>query len=389
MEFRYATEKDTPQIRRLWEYSFEDQKTYLDWYFSEIYRPDFTLCCVEHKDIIASLQFAPYMINLRNSILKTNFIVAVNTLPGSRGQGYGKALIADAINKMAQMHVPISHLTPLSPSFYRACGYEFTYNELKWTYPLDSLTKLAAHKGKWREVNLNSDLELMNQIYQEMMHGQNAFTMRSPDNWRYILNTVSKEGGTAWLLMSEGKPSAYVIYYQDLAKRVFAVREIGYVSLEAQKSVFGFIAGHRNQLDTLEWNSMSSDIAYLEMAPEAAPVLAPSVMARIVSLAETLAAISYPLEQTSIIMKITDQVAPWNDNRWKLAIEDGRGKFSPAKDEEEAEVTMDISTLTCIVFGYLNPWMLAKNGQIQGSPWAISRLAKMFPPCYNYMGQYI
>jgi predicted acetyltransferase len=390
MRFHYAEEKDTPQIRALWEYSFEDESPFLNWYFREIYSPAQTLCCTEKDKIVSSLQFASYNINLRSAVLKIGFLVAVNILPGLRGRGYGKSLMAEAIKHMAEKHVPVSLLTPLSAAFYRSCGYEYTYNELRWNIPLSTLSKTtASNDGVWRELNLKDDINHLSAVYAEMTHGKNAYILRSPENWSYIIKSALKEGAKAYLLIEDESARAYVVYYLNKVKREMTIREIGYTDSNARREVFAFISGHRNQIKTLRWNSMPAEMAFLSLAEEHPPLLKPVVMARIISLPETLAALSYPLGENTIVMRVIDPQAPWNDGLWKLQTADGRGVFSPAGKDEEAEITLNISALTCVVFGYINPWFLAEEGKIKGEAGALSRLCRMFPPCSNYMGQYI
>ncbi len=388
MKFRLAAKEDTPAIKELWEYTFDEGAPYFNWYFENVYRDKSTLCCLEGEEIVACLQFAPYDIMLRNSPIRANFIVGLITKAGARGKGYGKALMKEALDTLATIHSPICLLKPLAPEFYRKGGFEYCYNELKWHMPMENLTPLANPSGLWRPVKPEVDIPLLNDIYLQMMCGQNAYTLRNENNWQYILNELKSENGLAWIMEENGRPEAYALYYLDKEKKVFETREIAYTSPKAQKDAFSFVAGHKNQLSVFSWKSTPADISFLELSQNNAAAFSPSVMGRLVSLTEALAAISYPLGENSLIMEIKDAYAPWNSKKWKLEVEDLKGSVSPAKEEENPEISMDISALTAIVFGYLTPWQLAKGGRLEGSPLAISRLERLFPPCLNYMGQY-
>lgn len=387
MEFRLAQAEDKPRIQELWQYSFEEEGPYFDWYFKEVYQPSSTLCCWDGDRIMAALQLAPYEISLRSSPLQANFIVGLSTDPGARGRGYGKALVQEALQLLARNHSPLCLLKPLAPAFYRKLGFDYCYSQLYWRLPMEKLAVAGAPYGTWREADIERDIPLLNQVYQAMTCGYHAFTLRKEEDWRKLLYEHASEKGKIWLMEDEGQPLAYLLFAMDKEKRIFEAGELAYADAESQRSAFAFAAGHSTQLDTFIWASAPADAAFLELTPEQGVPCAPSIMGRLVSVSETLAAISYPPGSAALIMEIKDAAAPWNNRVWKLQTEGLQGKISPAKEGEEPEVSMDINTLTMMVFGYLNPWQLAKSGRLEGSPQAVSRLERIFPPCHNLISQ--
>lgn len=402
MDFRLATDADLADVKALWRCSFESDEPYFSWYFQEVYRPEQTLCACAEGQLLANLQLAPYTAKLRGAPVPCHFFVGVITQPQLRHTGIGLALMAEGLRFLNQTHVPFAVLYPLAPAFYRKCGFEHCYEEHIWRLPREALHSLAADQApSYREVDLYdyaAKLPVFNELYLAMMNGQNGFILRDQHAWKNILEEHRCDNGRALLVEDEaGRPSGYVLFTQEKTigstkpqegEARLDIREIAYTSPESRAAIFHLLA----KLDspTVYWRAPAIESAHLYLPRNSDIRLAPAAMGRVVTVSEALAAIAYPPQAMgSVVFRLHDEKAPWNDNTWKLEVQDGRGQIGPAdpRKQEQAELELDIASLSALVFGSLSLWQLVKEGRIRGELPALARLDAFFPPTYNYLGQ--
>src|SRR5690554_6599849 len=127
---RLAREEDTPQIRDLWTYCFDDTPEFIDFFFNSCYLPSNTLIAEEDNRIQSSLQLLPYRMRLRGREVPVYYIVGVGTWPEDRGQGLVKNLLLYADSLMKERGYDISILLPFQYDFYRKYGWEVCYDLL-------------------------------------------------------------------------------------------------------------------------------------------------------------------------------------------------------------------------------------------------------------------
>lgn len=84
-EIRYALYEDLKEIRDLWEYSFSDEESFVDYYFEKRYNPGCNLI-VKDRALLASLQRNPYKINISNDSQDTAYVVGISVYPEHRGK---------------------------------------------------------------------------------------------------------------------------------------------------------------------------------------------------------------------------------------------------------------------------------------------------------------
>ena len=124
---RYATYDDIDNVKKLWNYCFGDDESFVDYYFRSKYKNENTIVIEKDKKIISSLQLNQYKIKLNNKVYDTSYIVGVSTLPEARGKGYMKDIMSYALNEIYKKGQLVSILMPVDFRLYRKFGYENCY----------------------------------------------------------------------------------------------------------------------------------------------------------------------------------------------------------------------------------------------------------------------
>ena len=92
MNMRYAKEEEKDNIKEIWNYCFNDEESFVNYYFNNKYNNNNTIVACEDKDIVSSLQLNQYKIKLNDKEYEVSYVVGVSTFPQVRGRGYMKKL---------------------------------------------------------------------------------------------------------------------------------------------------------------------------------------------------------------------------------------------------------------------------------------------------------
>ncbi|MGI6361798.1 MAG: GNAT family N-acetyltransferase [Bacillota bacterium] len=390
MDFRIAQKSDTEKIKELWSYSFESYEPYYSWYFDTVYQPDLTLCCYDDEVLAASLQLAPYKMMLRGKELDLCYMVGVISAAPYRNRGVAAKLMQYAYTHLRNKGFAYSALLPVAPDFYRKTSFTYTYKEHRYKIKLRDLRPIAKSSGHWHASNINEQtISFMEQVYRKMTASQNGYIIRNHKNWQNFLEEHVGEGGRIALLTDETKnPAGYLLY--QFKDQLFEVREMGYINRKAQKSAFHFILTHQNEAENFFWAAPASDCSYLELSSQEGIFVRPFVMSRVLDPVAALQSISYPEQvRGSAIIKIVDQQITENNLILLIKTHDGKMNIDKCPPGTLPHITLEISALTSLIWGYLSVEQLVEQVQtITGYQQPLSFLAALFPPCSTWINEH-
>lgn len=124
------------KVRELWEICFEDEKAFVDLYFSRRYSDRINLAAEENGFLTAALQMIPYQMTYYRKLLPVSYISGACTHPAYRSKGLMKELLARSHRRMYEESVVVSTLIPAEPwlfDYYSKAGYTpaFYYKTLR------------------------------------------------------------------------------------------------------------------------------------------------------------------------------------------------------------------------------------------------------------------
>lgn len=114
------------ETRNLWECVFADPKSFVDLYFSRVYKSEYNICCqIDHK-VIAALQTLPYTMLYHGQEIRTAYISGVGTYPDCQKQDIGTNLMKQAHFNLYYKKIIFASLIPAEGWLYKwygKCGY--------------------------------------------------------------------------------------------------------------------------------------------------------------------------------------------------------------------------------------------------------------------------
>lgn len=381
MEIRFAGHDDMTQIKRLWEYCFDDPPEFVNWFFSRRYRSENTLAVYQGKNVRCALQLLPYKIMLRGQPVKASYLVGLSTWPQYRGRGDARALIRHAFEVMRMRQEWVSILLPFRYDFYRKYGWEICYHHLMYSGDLE----IFGPAGKILDDIIPAEKEqihLMNMCYQKFMEAYNGYVVRNEDDWDRLLDDLHIAGGTGYIVIKDSEAVGYVLF--EISNRQCKVRELIYTTPEAKSALMRFIANHHSQVDTIVWNAPPDDITYTDMPnPRGVMYKQPYVMGRIVDVRQALKILG-PSREVDLKIQVIDPVLEWNDGVFNLR--NAGGIMEVASCSALPQVVIPITTLAQLLWGYITPMQAQKQGKLDvRDDRAIDHLESIFTPAVNYI----
>ncbi len=232
MDIRQAGSADTPKVRALWEEGFGNEQPYTDWYFGRVYTPERTLLLEKDGQLLAALQTAAYDLVWAGQPLPAAYFVGVVTANSHRHQGYGHALMREAMNRLRQAGVAMALLYTDVPGFYAPLGFAHCYQLRRIAIP----ARPGPLPSGWARQELTDEaIRQLDGIYRQMTGSWNGYIRRSRDNWRNYLEEQRCDEGEIWL-----SPDAYLLWYK--AKGQPEIRELGFGDKAALNSALAAAA---------------------------------------------------------------------------------------------------------------------------------------------------
>lgn len=202
LDIRIAEHDDYDRIKKMWSCCFDDSAAFVDWYFSNIYLPENTLCVWEKGTLVSSMQVLPRRLFVRGVFQPAGYVVGVMTLPQYRGRGYAGHMLQAAAELMNQRGLLLSVLvSDVDPRFYQKFGWEPTHNIMEMTMDAVDAAALPLRPAHTAEI------PLLQSFYERYCsNGRHGFFFRDSGIWRNILADLELDGGKAYLICSSDSP---------------------------------------------------------------------------------------------------------------------------------------------------------------------------------------
>ena len=388
MKMRYAREDEIDSIKEIWNYCFNDEDTFVDYYFNHKYKNHNTIVACEDNDIVSSLQLNQYKINLDNKVYDTSYIVGVSTFPQVRGRGYMRNIMDFSLNELYKKGQLISILMPIDYRLYRKYGYEHCYDQLEYNINIDDLKNfnLNGRLYKASEKNID-DLININNIFLEDVNGN---TVRDKDYYINLFREVKSEGGHVYVYKDRSY-KGYIIYFLN-GENMF-VRELFYKDLDSLKSILKFIYNHNTQCKTVTISAPVNDkIKFVLENPKTTDIkIKPFMMGRVINVEKYLNGLQAE-ESIDISANIFIEDKFIKENNGVFNIEIKNKKVKAKKIRGNYSLSLSINSFTQLAFSYIDIKDIIVLNNIDRNNKnkdAIQVLKVLFKKKENYINEYV
>ncbi len=400
MTIRSLTTDDLDQYNSLLRYAF--QVTELDlakagWRDDDISQSKFPV--LERADVIgffdgdelvSQLAAYPLRMNIHGSVYDIGHVTSVTTYPEYSGHGLMKRLLHLSLERMRSDGRSIATLYPFSISLYRKFGWEIISNKISYKVK-DSQIYPGRRKNKApgyvRRVEWDNE-EFMN-LHARFALRTHGCILRDRVAWEEYWRWDEEDTIVAVYHDLEDVPQGYMVYL--IKDDVMHIKEMVYLTMEAQKGLWDYISAHYSMIDEVRGNSYRNELmAFILEDGNVTEAIRPYFMARIVDIPMFLEHYRTDDDEADICFSLTieDDFLDWNNGTFCVLFHGGKAEVVTSM-EPDFELSMSIGTLSTLLMGYMTATQLHRLERIDGSDEAIEALDEILIHEIPYISDYI
>jgi len=316
-------------------------------------------------------------------------LAAVATPPEHRRKGHVGRVVDESLDRWRGEY-PLAALWPFSRSYYEQFGWATANTACKYQIPIEQLLfARGTATGSARRASLD-DWAALNGAYEAHVAEETLGIRRDERWWR---ERVLDDEPYVYAWERDGETRGYVAYTFEstgggVGDRRIDVSDLVAADDDAFRGLLGLLADHDSQADRVDlW---APDDTLLDRVPDPDDVVCgvnTGPMVRVVDVPHALETTPFPDDATArLTLAVTDETAPWNDGVFTLDVADGGGTCTRSGalepgDAGDADVSVDVGTLSQLVVGYRDVAALRRVGELSVATGAIAdELAVLFPP---------
>lgn len=188
------------QLKQLYSESFNDSKSYIDYYFDRRFNGENAVYLTEGDEIISALFHFDRTMRLGAQEVKSSFISGAATKECLRGRGIMGHTLKKAFYKMRRNQIPIAYLYPFKHAYYKRFGF-ISYSFMKPAY----------YQAETRAMT-EEDIRDVLRIYCKYVAPYSGYTLRGIADFEEIYHGIRADGGNADVLLKHGKIVGYHFY---------------------------------------------------------------------------------------------------------------------------------------------------------------------------------
>jgi len=325
-----------------------------------------TRCIFVENQMQATGRLISYQQYMHGKVMDMGGVASIATRLEERGKGYVRKLITDMLTEMKERSVPVSCLFPSNHAIYRRFGWEIVAEVREIRYPLRSHA-LSHHPQTGRVVRVREEhFPIIQELYRKYALQHNGYLVRSESFFhnKVLQNPYSQSPYRTYLWFDDqGHPQSYMILSPPESGKLY-IREIVALTGEGLLNLL-LLLEKDNILDEWRWQTdVHNILPTLFREPELIESsITPGFMARIVDIAEAWKLVSPQAEAGSVVLRVQDMIAPWNEGVWEVSV---GGELADVKrSDRPAQATGEIGIWTQLFYGYTTLEKAVYSGKLQ------------------------
>jgi predicted acetyltransferase len=361
LEYRFVSDADINEFHRLLSYAFRPTEAFEPIEsINEI--PDPSTVADNRglyagDELVSTIAHHWFTLRLRGEWHAVSGVAAVSTPPKHRRKGFIQRLLSASLHEYRERGDDFAALWPFEYSFYRKFGWGTCSDSAVSTCEPDALGFVDSVEppSDGEFVDLSPDQwEELARVYDAC--NDHALAMQRTEEWwrKRVFQGRNNPYITGW--ERDGELRGYLVYAIEEGDdgREMTVSELVFFDHEAYLELVRFCRYHDSQVSEVAIHGpVDTTLHDIATDPRGINIeIRPGGMIRVVDVESALSALSYPTDESlSVVLDVDDDLAEWNDGRFRLTVEYGDSTCEPTTDDPD--MTVGIATLSQIVVGYL------------------------------------
>lgn len=325
----------------------------------------------ESGELRAALTIVPFDAHWAGAAtpLPLGGIAGVATFAEARGKGHVDALLRQALIAMRESGQVISALYPFAWRFYRRYGWDWVGEKRSVSVPL---RELRAHResGRVRDITGEGARGTITPLYTTFATDYRGIFSADSHKWESELRHDSDR--TTYVFLHEGEdgaPGGYMLwrYKGTEGGGKGDIRALIANTPDAWHGLLGLLHDLSTQCDFATVTLPSDTPLYAHLMHwELKTKIEPVFMGRVVDVAAFLERLTPPADTVpgTLTLAVRDEHAPWNQGTWQITVEGGRVQCVARLGNGDAEVSLDIQTLSQACWGTPSLNYLRRAGRV-------------------------
>lgn len=308
-------------------------------------------------------------------------IASVAIAPHHRGRGAALALMEKCLQELHSQQVALSTLYPAAQALYYKAGYGQAGLRCRWQV---ATTAIQVHRLSLPVHRLPMNPQGLMPVYDQQARINPGCLQRSPVIWQRIL-TSEKSPLYGYGFGPENALEGYIVFTQTRSPQgtVLQIRDWAVTSEAAAQSLWGFLNGHRSQIDTVVWHGGGVDWLGRSL-PEQTSTQVSSMawMTRIIHVEQALLQRGYPSVDAELHLNIQDGLLAGNNGLFVLTVSQGQPSIQRGG---HGDVELSIDHLATLYTGLWTAQQLHQMGALRASPSALAMASLLFNGAVPWM----
>lgn len=295
----------------------------------------------------------------------------VAVAPESRGRGLAQEIIVGHYDDMRQRGEVVAGLFPAAVSLYRKVGFEVAGSSVRRVVPAALFADLPKASNVILRRGEASDRGPIIRCYERLAGRTDGALIRDEHLWRvrlpddlegvevFVVDATERpgevDGYAAYRMTPSGTPADYAV----------TVSEVVADTAEQQRGLWRVVGSSGSQAPDVHVTGPAEDPLFLLLGGADVTSVRTEIrwMLRLIDLPAAVAARGWnPTVSGRVHLEVTDRHASWNDGRWVLEVEGGKGRLTAGGD---GTVGMGIGGLSSWWSGYASARTLARTGHVE------------------------
>lgn len=358
-------------------------------------RPEWTLCAFDiamrqadgQPTMATSFSAFPFTTRVNGNAVSLAGISTVGTRPEYRRQGLVRKIMTQAFADQYERGQCLAGLWASQAAIYQRYGFAASGGLREYRvdtadirlHPNFEVLPISRFEGT--EV-----LDAVREVYKRFIAQRTGYLHRGKSLWLNNVFTPPSEDGPAYVALAGSleAPTGYLIYtlragrvaHRARAQEI-CIRDFAWLDLPSYGSLWHYLARH-DLVGRVVWSRAPLDDPAADVFVEPRLLHSQDLEGswwRVVDVKTALGQRGYDVEGSLVLAITEDELAPWNNGRWRLDVGSDGAEVQAA--DAPADIELSVRALSSLYSGHRSARHLANAGLLAGEALTVANLDRM------------